>query len=338
MPSQTVFITGATGFIAQYIIDELLKQEYKVIGSVRSIAKGDNLVKLFQNDKFSYVVIKDLIESKQDFDKVLKENPDIEIVLHTASPVTKTEGNVEETYLKPAINGTENVLNSILEFGTNVKRFVYTSSNSAVHSKNRESPKFIETEESWNDVTWDQAIADPSTYGYSASKTFAEKAVWEFVKSKTPTFETSVVNPVFVFGPQLFKESIENQLNFSNDFIYSFFRDGENYKKFQGSFIDVRDVAKAHLLAFQNENTINKRLILKESTFTEQTLLDLIHKEFPILNDKIPKGEPGSDEEILKKRVILDNSKTKEILGFKFKSLKQTIHDTVEQIIEVKGY
>ena len=44
--STTVFVSGATGFIAQNIIKELLSKDYKVIGSVRSEKKGQDLEKL----------------------------------------------------------------------------------------------------------------------------------------------------------------------------------------------------------------------------------------------------------------------------------------------------
>jgi len=337
MPNQTVFVTGATGFIAQYIIDQLLQQGYTVIGSVRSIEKGDNLKRLFDNDRFSYEIIKDLTDSKEDFDKALEAHPEIEVVLHTASPVTHVEGDVAKNFLYPAINGTKNVLESVAKHGKNVKRFVYTSSNAALHSRNREGPNFVENEESWNDISWEKALEN-STLGYAASKTFAEKALWEFVEKNKPSFKVSVVNPTFVFGPQLFDEFVKDQLNFSNDFTYSFFRDGENYKKFQGNFIDVRDVAKAHLYAFQKENTIGQRLILKERTFTEQTLLDIINEKYPKLQGKIPKGEPGSDKAPLSQRVVLDNTKTREILGYNFISLEKSISDTVDQIIRVRGY
>lgn len=334
--TQTVFVTGATGFIAQHIIDQLLKEDYKVIGSVRTSQKGDTLVKLYNNPNFSYEIIEDLTNSEDDFDNALKAHPEIEVVLHTASPVNHVEGDNEKNFLYPAINGSKNALNAVNKYGLNVKRFVYTSSNSAVHSRNREGPNFVENEDSWNDITWEQALNGPSL-GYAASKTFAEKEVWDFIKKNKVSFEVSVVNPVFVFGPQVFDEFVQNELNFSNEFINSFFTQGENYKRFQGSFTDVRDVAKAHLYAFQKENTIGKRLILKDSTFTEQTLLDIINEKFPEINGKISKGNPGSDKPILSQRVVLDNTKTRDILGFKFIPLEKSLYDTVAQIIKVRG-
>ncbi|CCH46696.1 Dihydroflavonol-4-reductase [Wickerhamomyces ciferrii] len=338
--AQTVFVTGATGFIATYVIKLLLEQDYIVIGTVRTEEKGDKLLKLFDNKSFSYVIVPHLTDSKKDFDQILQSHPEIEIVLHTASPVfPKYYKDAEQDLILPAINGTKNVLESIAKYGSNVKRLVYTSSNAAVHSVNREGPNFVENEDSWNDVEWVQGESkdiDAGT-GYRISKTFAEREVWKY-SSNNPNVKVSVINPVFVFGPQLFDETV-HELNYSSDLVGSLVTNGngDDYKKFQGSFIDVRDVAKAHLFAFQHDNTINKRLILKERTFTEQTLLDIINAKFPQLAGKIPKGSPGSDKEPLSKRVVLDNTTTREILGFEFISLEQSIYDTIDQIIKVKG-
>jgi nucleoside-diphosphate-sugar epimerase len=37
--------------------------------------------------------------------------------------------------------------------------------------------------------------------GYRASKTFAEKAAWEFIEKEKPNFTLATINPPMVFGP-----------------------------------------------------------------------------------------------------------------------------------------
>jgi nucleoside-diphosphate-sugar epimerase len=37
--------------------------------------------------------------------------------------------------------------------------------------------------------------------GYRASKTFAEKAAWDFIEQEKPNFSISTINPPMVFGP-----------------------------------------------------------------------------------------------------------------------------------------
>ena len=53
-------------------------------------------------------------------------------VLHTASPYTFKVTNGEEELLKPAKNGTENVLNAANAEESNIKRIVITSSFAAI--------------------------------------------------------------------------------------------------------------------------------------------------------------------------------------------------------------
>ncbi|CCH46697.1 Dihydroflavonol-4-reductase [Wickerhamomyces ciferrii] len=339
--AQTVLITGATGFIATYVIKLLLEQDYIVIGTVRTMEKGDNFVKNFQNDNFSYVIVPDLTDSKQHFEQILQSHPEIEIVLHTASPVfPRYYKDAEQDLILPAINGTKNLLESVTKYGLNVKRLVYTSSDSAIHSVNREGQNLVENEDSWNDVEWVRGNSKDidAVTGYDVSKTYTEREVWEY-SSKNPNVKVSVINPAYVFGPQLFDETV-HELNYSSDLLGSLVTNGngDDYKRLKGGFIDVRDVAKAHLFAFQRDNTINKRLFLNETTFTEQTLLDIVNAKFPSLHDKVPKGVPGSDKETLRESfTVFDNTKTKEILDFEFISLEQGVFDTIDQIIKVKG-
>jgi NADPH-dependent methylglyoxal reductase len=61
------------------------------------------------------------------------------------------------------------------------------------------------TEESWNPTTWEKALLNPMA-AYSGSKTFAEKAAWDFLKEESAKFTVSVVNPVYVFGPQAYDD------------------------------------------------------------------------------------------------------------------------------------
>lgn len=105
--------------------------------------------------------------------------------------------------------------------------------------------------------------------------------------------------------------------------------------EFAGGHIDVRDVAKAHILAFQKDELIEQRLMLHAGLFTTQTLLDIINEQFPELKGKIPAGKPGTgnpDDAL----TPVDNSKTKKLLGFEFIDLKKDLYDTISQILEAE--
>lgn len=132
----TVFVSGVNGYIAQHILIDLLNKGYKVIGSVRSSSKGDDLIQKLQDVKlpfenFKYVVVPE-IGTPGAFDNALKENPDISVFLHTASPFRLDVTDIEQEILLPAINGIKNALLSAEKYASNLKHFVLTSSFAAI--------------------------------------------------------------------------------------------------------------------------------------------------------------------------------------------------------------
>nr|QXT49511.1 Gre2p-SpyTag003 Loop B [synthetic construct] len=365
----SVFVSGANGFIAQHIVDLLLKEDYKVIGSARSQEKAENLTEAFGNNpKFSMEVVPDI--SKLDaFDHVFqKHGKDIKIVLHTASPFCFDITDSERDLLIPAVNGVKGILHSIKKYAADsVERVVLTSSYAAVFDMAKENDKSLTfNEESWNPATWESCQSDPVN-AYCGSKKFAEKAAWEFLEENRDSvkFELTAVNPVYVFGPQMFDKDVKKHLNTSCELVNSLMHlspEGgggsrgvphivmvDAYKRYKGGggsdkipelfggYIDVRDVAKAHLVAFQKRETIGQRLIVSEARFTMQDVLDILNEDFPVLKGNIPVGKPGSGATHNTLGATLDNKKSKKLLGFKFRNLKETIDDTASQILKFEG-
>ncbi|KAM9914415.1 hypothetical protein OXX59_008152 [Metschnikowia pulcherrima] len=332
----SVFVSGATGFIAQHIIKLLIDKGYNVVGTVRSTEKGENLKKLF-GDAFTYEIVKD-VEPEGAFDEALKKHPEVTVFLHTASPFHFKATDVEKELLLPAVNGTKNALKAIKEHGPQIKKVVVTSSFAAITDLSKTNdPSHVEAEESWNPVTWEEAKKAPLE-GYFGSKTFAEKAAWDFVKEEKPNFSINYVNPVYVFGPQTFTSEIKDELNTSSEIINGLLKLGKDgdVPSAAGYFVDVRDVAKAHLVAFEKDLK-NERLLLSSEKFTGQDLLDVLNSSFESLKNKLPIGNPGAGKEQAKKTASADNSKTREILGFPLIDLKTSVVDTVAQILKARG-
>lgn len=331
MSPSHVFVSGATGYIAQHIVKQLLSKGYGVVGSVRSAEKGASLEKLFNSKSFSYEVVK-AIEEDGAFDEALKKHPEITAFLHTASPFYYNAKDIEKELLIPAISGTKNALSSIKRNAPQIKKVVVTSSYAAMSPKDPSDPKTVVNEESWNPLTWEQTLSSPRL-GYSGSKKFAEKAVWEFVQNEKPAFDVAVINPVFVFGPQAFDDNVKGTLNTSAEIINSILKlkQTDDVPDTKGGFIDVRDVATAHVIALEREDAKNQRFVLEESYFTAQEVLDIIHEKFPDFASKLPKGDPGSNKALT--FAVIDNKKTRNFLGFKFYSLEESIVDTVKQIL-----
>ncbi|KAI5966444.1 GRP2 [Candida pseudojiufengensis] len=335
-----VFVSGATGFIAQHIVKQLIEKGYKTIGSVRSTEKGEDLKSLLQEaglqfDLFSYEIVKD-ITAKGAFDQALKSNPDITDFLHTASPFFFDVKDVEKELLKPAIEGTVNALNAIYTYGKNVERVAITSSYAAVAGfGDLATPGKEVNEESWNPITYDQAKSDGFT-GYIGSKKLANEKVVEFIKEHNPQWAVTVICPVFVFGPQAFEVKDKSKLNTSNEVINAIIKAGKEgtdvEQQLVGYFIDVRDVAHAHVKVVEPGNKLaNQRLLLSEGPVSTQKIYDIIKKDFPQV--PIPKLDPSKAPKFEDSESIINNKKTRELLGFKFIGLEESIDDTIKQII-----
>ncbi|RLV95127.1 putative NADPH-dependent methylglyoxal reductase GRP2 [Spathaspora sp. JA1] len=331
MTSTSVFVSGANGFIAQHIVKQLLAKGYSVVGSVRSEVKGKELESLVDNDKFSYEVVPSLTE-KGAFNDALKRHPEVTVFLHTASPFNFSAEDIENDLLKPAVDGTVNALDGIKQFAPQIKKVVVTSSAVAVFGF---GPFFdgekVYNEDDWNPVTREQALSNP-IFGYFGSKKFSELTAHDFVKKEKVNFDISFVNPNFVFGPQAYKVKDKTSLNFSNEIVNRVVKLGANDEiPFEGQlFVDVRDVARAHLVAFENDEAINKRLLVISGSYSLDSIANIIRSEFP--QATVPKGDESRFDELAMGIQKYDNSKTRAILGFEFKTLEESIVDTVGQI------
>lgn len=331
-----VFITGASGFIAQHIVKLFVSEGYHVIGTVRSAAKGDRLVAQFGSN-FEYVIVPNIVTPGA-FDEALQKHTDIKYLLHTASPFFYDTTDPESDLIVPAINGTKNILNAAHTFRPEIEKIIITSSDAAIYSSTDEQNSALSFDEtSWNDISYEEAVKDPIAAYYGA-KSFAEKLAWEFLKNNKTSFTLTSVNPVYVFGPQAFDSEVAPVLNVSNELINCLLKLGPNDKfdNDKGGFIDVRDVAKAHLKAVEDDNLVGKRLFLTNGQFSTQMMVDILNEKFPQLKGKIPTGTPGSGPSDILTLARSNNNKTRELLGYEFNDLEKIVVDTIEQVFKVQ--
>jgi nucleoside-diphosphate-sugar epimerase len=244
----------------------------------------------------------------------------------------------ERDLLRPAIDGTTSVLTSIQKHAPNVKRVVITSSFASIIDMDKGvRPGYTYTEKDWNPVTYATA-SDPKTDGgiaYCASKTFAEKAAFEFVEKNKPNFTLSTICPPMVYGPALHTITSLDHLNTSSADIYRLMNGSEKEvpeTAFYG-FCDVRDVGEAHARAYELLEAAGQRYLCTAGGFTYQQICDLIRKDFPEKKSLVPEGKPGAPFPDVYK---VDNSKAKRELGMEFRNLHTCIHDQVVEFIEIE--
>lgn len=232
-----VLVTGATGFVGSEIVKQLLAAGYRVRGTTRNVEKANkagHLTALAGADQRLQLFQADLLDPGA-FDKSAAR---CEYVMHVASPYITNVEDPQRDLLDPAVNGTLNVLDTCVSAET-VKRVVLTSSFAAMM---RPPEQGVFTEADWNT----SASLDRSPYAYS--KTMAERAAWDFVENKVPGFDLVVINPPGITGP-----SIVPRVNETDAFFISMTNGTQPaIVAIDWPFVDVRDVAMAHIKAMEN--------------------------------------------------------------------------------------
>jgi nucleoside-diphosphate-sugar epimerase len=296
-----------------------------VVTTVRSDEKGSYLQDLFKGKPVSYVIVKD-IAAEGAFDEAIKTEPPFEAVVHTASPFHYNITNNKEL-LDPAVNGTTEILKAVHRSAKSVKRVVITSSFAAI--SNYSNPPKVYTEEIWNDQTMEEALTTTNPQAaYRASKKLAEKAAWDFLENEKPGFTLVTLCPPMIYGPVLHQVKSLDDLNTSSARILKLYQ-GIPRSGPVGSpmHIDVRDLAQAHVLAIENPKAANQRFFMAAQLATEKELRAIMEKNFPEirgnLRDEVTETLPPWG---------IDNSKSINVLGVKYRPLEDTIVDTVKSL------
>ncbi|OAL47735.1 flavonol reductase [Pyrenochaeta sp. DS3sAY3a] len=324
-----VLLTGGSGFIATHCLECLLERGHTVVITVRSNVKGDQIMERFagvSRDYLSYVIVED-IAAHNAFDQAVQSSPPFDAVLHTASPFPHCNVVDPKTeLLDPAIVGTTGILKAIKTYAPNIKRVIITSSFASIINPKQHPATYDETV--WNPVTWEEALADPTT-AYRGSKTFAEQAAWDFVKTERPNFSISTINPPYVFGPVAQALASRSELNTSNVRIWDMIS-GKMKDQLDptGAFlwVDVRDVALAHAKAVELPAAVGKRLFVTAGHFSNADIAKTIKEEFPEYCTRLP-STPKSDQPC--NVYGFNNNATNKVLEIRYRALRQSVIDTI---------
>jgi len=341
--NKPVVVTGITGFVAAHCALTLLEKGYTVRGTVRSQSKADQFSQLphfkkyVQKKKLEFSIVEDVASS--DFTEAMSDG--VEVVLHLASPFHMGKGEPESTFLIPAKKGTENALKTAHKVGT-VKNFVLTSSFAAVLSMDDPGLPLsgkVYTEDDWNRATYEQAKeTDNPGFAYCASKKVAEKAAYDYQKEnglESKMTISSICGPM-IMGPLVHSLDKLDNLNESLSQVWEIVS-GKCGKELPATgfpaFADVRDIANAHITAF--EKNVQGRFLIYSGPYDSQRIVDLAVEKFP--NEyKGVKGSPGETIDKNPKVFKLDTTKAEKELDFKPKSFETTFGDMIGQMFELQ--
>ncbi|KAL4205170.1 hypothetical protein AMTRI_Chr01g135990 [Amborella trichopoda] len=318
MDGKVVCVTGASGYIASWLVKFLLQRGYTVRATVRDIndsKKTKHLLELEGANENLKLYKADNLEDGS-FDAAVDG---CDGVFHTASPFYSSIKDPQTEMIDPAVKGTLNVLGSCSKT-LSVKRVIVTSSMAAVLvNRNPQSPDVVV------DETWfsDPTVCKDIKSWYVLSKTLAEKAAWDFAKEKGIDLVT--INPAMVIGPLL-----QPTLNTSCAAILNLVNGSPTYVNANFGWVNVKDVAEAHILAYEVPSA-SGRYCMTERVVHSSEIVKLLHELYP----EYPVPQKCADEN----RPTFKVSKEKaQKLGVNFIPLEVSLKETVESLKEKKFF
>lgn len=337
-----ILITGGSGYIASWVVKKLLEQGYQVHATVRNkskVKKVDHLLKMQEEFPRKLKLYEADLLKKGSFAKAMES---CELVIHMASPFKINVKDAQKELVDPALEGTRNILSQV-ESTPSVKRVVLTSSVVAIYGDAVDmegTSKGVFTEKHWN--TTSSLKHQP----YSYSKTLAEQEAWKIQKAQN-RWDLVVINPGFVMGPSLSDRKDGESTDFMIQLLSGNFKTGVPNLTF--GYVDVRDVAQAHILAGTQENA-SGRHITCNSSHTMLEVAQIIKKEFGS-KFKLPSSEVPKFLMYLIGPLVgrmswkfiggnigyplrFDNSYSKSDLGLEYRDFSETLIDQVNQLLE----
>ncbi|KAK6119770.1 hypothetical protein DH2020_046492 [Rehmannia glutinosa] len=306
---KTVCVTGASGYIASWLVKFLLLRGYTVKASVRDPndpKKTQHLLELDGAKERLHLVKADLLEEGS-FDAVIDG---CDGVFHTASPFFNATNDPQADLIDPALKGTMNVLRSCAKTPS-VKRVVLTSSIVATFANGKpRTPEVVVDETWWSDPEFCRQI-----------QTLAEDAAWKFVREKG--IDMVAINPAMVIGPLL-----QPTLNTSSATILNLINGAETYPNFTVGWVNVKDVANAHILAFENPSANGRYCVVESVTHYSETV-KILHELYPTL--QLP--EKCADDKPFMSTYQVSKERAKS-LGVEFTPFKESLKETVESLKE----
>lgn len=275
-----VCVTGANGFCASWLVMRLLERGYKVRATVRdpdNVAKTSHLRALPGASERLEIVKGDLMQ-EADFIAAVKG---CEGVFHVATPIMFETNDPETEVIKPAVQGTLNVLNACVQ-SPSIRRVVFTSSVGAIGERGNEVPLDSTLDESsWTSVEFCRKAKVP-LWSYLVSKTLAEQAAFEFAKQNG--IDLVSINPSLIVGAFLTPEiasSVQAALALvtGDSNVFPFLR--------RQSYVDVDDVAMAHIFVYENPAAQGRYICSAKDAFIDEVaeILRRRHPELPVVTE-----------------------------------------------------
>lgn len=244
-----ILITGASGFIGSFIVEEALKQGFETWAAVRKSSSKEYL----QDERIHFIELN--LSSKAQLIEQLRPHQ-FDYVVHAAG-VTKCLNKAD--FRRINTEGTKNFVDALLDLQMSLKRFVFLSSLSVFGAIKEQLP--------YDEIREDDTPKPNTEYG--RSKLEAERYI-DSIGSRLPYI---ILRPTGVYGPRekdyfMMAKSIKQHIDFA-----------VGYQRQDITFVYVTDVVQAVFLALEKGETGRKYFLSDGQVYQSTTFSDLIHEE-----------------------------------------------------------
>ena len=332
--SETVLVTGGSGYLASWIIVALLREGFKVRTTVRALTKERDVragiaERVDAQDKLAFFEA-DLLQDRGWQDAI----DGCTYVIHVAAPMGDKDPQGADI-ITPSRDGTLRVLRAASHAG--VRRVVLTSSAMAAMPPVGSDAPFSET--LWTD------LPDEPQNQYARAKTLAERAAWSYVNEESAGLELTTILPGFIQGPVIghtFSASVGMVARMLKGEMPAVPRIGF-------SIVDVRDLADLHVQAMLSQNAGGERILGSGAFLWLRDVAAVLGEQLGEGAAKVPEKEiPDSFViEMAKTNAQMaaiapnlgierkvDSTKAEHLLGWKTRPAAQSIVDAGQSLIE----
>lgn len=338
--SGAVLVTGGSGFVASHLVSQLLARGYPVRASVRSLANEAKVAPL-RRIGAAYPGLLTLFEADltrpHAFDEAMAG---CRVAFHVASPFLMPEQirDAERDVLTPALQGTRNILASVNRT-PGLERLVLTSTVGAIFGD------YIDVLEMRDRTLTEEYFNTTSTLEnnpYHYAKTVAEREAWTAVRAQD-RWSLAVINPGLILGPSLTEASDSGSLFLMNELMSGYFFYGA--PNFSFTFVDVREVATAHIRAAEVESASGRYILARPEMVSFARMANVIRDRHrarllvprhsvPDLAVRVLGPRFGLTQDYIRKhlgiRFAVDNHRSVEELGISYRAVEETVLDHYE--------
>ena len=331
-----LLVTGASGHIGYRTLLFALESGYRVRAAVRNDSKANLILasapirKLAPGPNLSFVFVKDILAN----DAFAEAVKDVTYIAHVASPIpgASTTADYDKEFIQPAIKGTVGILDAAIQ-EPSVKRVVVTSSVAAHVPLGGVSKGSDTVYHPDDEVPNPSGPYDSPFAAYAASKIFARNATTEFIRTRKPHFDVINVMPTFVIGRSELVQTPEEAVTQGTNKLALLAPLGNKLTTpTTGATVHVDDVARIHILSLDPKVEGGQNFSAHSGNWELDSASEIVKRRFP---EAMAKGVFSVDGDVPSSKLLVDSSKTEEVLGFKFLDWESQVTSVAGHYLEL---